>query len=672
MRVRLTTSDAGFEMEVLSELEFQGKPAWQRNAQASLVLNKPNEPKPLELEKLRADLPEATLAKAGETLVSPQETHLAFGPRWRVLQSRALGDGRGIADLALPSEASQDVGFGLHPALLDLATGWAMELIDGYKGEHLWVPLSYADIRIFRDLPSKIVSVVRSVRREGEAVRFDLTLCSPDGAVCAEIDGFSIKRLDDLSSLGRAPAPHLNEIEFEDNGMAQPLSAIEERLYHNISQGIRPDEGADAFARVMAMKVPQVTVSSLDLDALKAQASLDTAQSETSEGFERPDLDSDYVAPETEVERMLARIWQDLLGVSDVGVDDSFFDLGGHSLIAVRLFAQIKKAYRIEFPISILFEAPSIRKIASLIEAQIGPQDGDAGEVSAKSPERRFTHIVPMHEGAAGQKQPFFLVAGMFGNVLNLRHLAHLLGADRPFYGLQARGLYGDQEPHRSIEDAARDYIAELREVQPEGPYMLGGFSGGGITAYEMARQLEAEGEQINLIVLLDTPLPMRRPLEFIDRLYIQAAELKRGGVLYPFRWIARRVAWEISKRRAPEDTQVQAHQFHNAYIEAAFLEAVASYEVRAWNGNLQLYRPPLVGHWNVSQGKRVNSERAYILHDNDWTQHAPNVQVTEVPGDHDSMVLEPNVRVLAARMKEAIEEATNAPAPTPKKMAAE
>ncbi|MEP5152392.1 thioesterase domain-containing protein, partial [Planktotalea sp.] len=490
------------------------------------------------------------------------------------------------------------------------------------------------------------------------AVRFDITLCAPAGEVCAEIDGFSIKRIEDSASLAQSPLPQANEVEFDDAGTAQPLSPPEERLHHNISQGIRPEEGVVAFARAMSLGVPQITVSSLDLTALKAQSALDTAQEGESAGFERPDLDSDYAAPETEVERMLASMWQDLLGVSDVGIDDSFFDLGGHSLIAVRLFAQIKKAYRIDFPISVLFEAPTIRKISDLIEAQIGPQDASGDSPKPKAPERRFTHIVPMHEGAAGGKTPFFLVAGMFGNVLNLRHLAHLLGADRPFYGLQARGLYGDQEPHRSIEDAARDYISELREVQPAGPYMLGGFSGGGITAYEMARQLEEAGEQIDLIVLLDTPLPVRRPLEPIDRLYIQAAELKRGGLLYPFRWIARRVAWEISKRRPSELAQTQEHQFHNAEIEQAFLEAVAGYDVRSWNGNLQLYRPPLVGHWTVSAGRQVNSERAYVLDDNDWTQHAPNVQVTEVPGDHDSMVLEPNVRVLAARMKEAIEAA--------------
>jgi thioesterase domain-containing protein len=95
-----------------------------------------------------------------------------------------------------------------------------------------------------------------------------------------------------------------------------------------------------------------------------------------------------------------------------------------------------------------------------------------------------------MHQGEGGPKTPFFLVAGMFGNVLNLRHLAQLLGGDRPFYGLQARGLMATTAARRFAE-AATDYIAEMRQVQPQGPYLLGGFSGGGLIAWEIARQLE-------------------------------------------------------------------------------------------------------------------------------------------------------------------------------------
>jgi len=248
-------------------------------------------------------------------------------------------------------------------------------------------------------------------------------------------------------------------------------------------------------------------LSSLDLNALIAQAAqTDTDEQEDGQKFQRPQLDSDYVAPENAIEERLAAFWQDLLGVEQVGVEDSFFDLGGHSLIAVRLFAQIRKAYQVDFPISVLFEAPTIRKCAALIaERGVATDEGEEAAPSdaPAAPKRRFTHLVPMHSGEGGAKTPFFLVAGMFGNVLNLRHLAHLVGSDRPFYGLQARGLFGDEEPHRSIEAAATDYIAEMRQVQPTGPYMVGGFSGGGITAYEIAQQLTAQGEEISSVIML-------------------------------------------------------------------------------------------------------------------------------------------------------------------------
>jgi thioesterase domain-containing protein/acyl carrier protein len=355
----------------------------------------------------------------------------------------------------------------------------------------------------------------------------------------------------------------------------------------------------------------------------------------------------------------LAGFWQDLLGVGQVGVADSFFDLGGHSLIAVRLFAQIKKAYGVDFPISVLFEAPTIRTCAALLAARGVPVEEGAAPVAVAAPERRFTHLVPMHAGEGGPRTPFFLVAGMFGNVLNLRHLAHLLGTDRPFYGLQARGLYGDAAPHNDLVEAARDMIAEIRQVQPHGPYLLGGFSGGGITAYEIAQQLTAAGEEVLALVMLDTPLAQRRPLTRQDRAAIQWQELRAGGVAYPVRWLWNRVTWEISKRRhrdvAPQD---EAPQFHDAAIEAAFYEAIARYQTKPWQGPLALFRPPQVGKWQVAPGRWVSSERAYVLPDNDWTGFAPRIEVFEVPGDHDSMVLEPNVRVLAARIKRVIEAA--------------
>ncbi|MFY0623725.1 MAG: SDR family NAD(P)-dependent oxidoreductase [Pelagimonas sp.] len=668
VQIRLSRSDTGYGFDVLADATLNGRQGHALTAQASVSLLPLARPEPLDLDAIRARC-DAPLSVPGQKLTAAQEVHLAFGPRWKVLDARALGQGEGIADLSLPEIALEDACI-LHPALLDIATGWAMELIEGYQPTHLWVPVRYGRVRVHQDLPHQIVSWVRNAaenRADAETASFDITLCAPDGAVVMEITGFTIRKLESADILRSAPQITAAEIEFGDAQEGQPLSPAEERLTHNLSQGILPHEGVEAFHRALALNLPQVVVSSMDLDALTRQTAQSTSTTETKK-FDRPQLDGDYVAPENEIERQLVGFWETLLGVQNVGVEDSFFDLGGHSLIAVRLFAMVKKTFRVDFPISVLFEAPTIRKCAGLIADQVGLPDETSGvdagsEIRPREPSRRFTHLVPMHDGDGGARQPFFLIAGMFGNVLNLRHLAHMLGADRPFYGVQARGLFGGEAPHDSIAEAARDYISEMRQVQPYGPYMIGGFSGGGISAYEIAHQLEAMGEEVSLVVMLDTPLPQRRPLSRKDRLIIQMHKAREKGVFYPVIWAKNRIAWEFEKRRHVEETHV-AHGFHNAEIEAAFYRAIATYDVKPWDGRAVLFRPPLVGTWTVSEGRMVDEDRSYVTHDNDWGLYVPGVEVHEVPGDHDSMVLEPNVRVLAALMRDAIQQAETADEP--------
>ncbi|MEZ5913580.1 MAG: beta-ketoacyl synthase N-terminal-like domain-containing protein [Paracoccaceae bacterium] len=706
VRVQLPRSGAGYDFRV----ESDAGAGYRDNAQGELALLPMTPPAPVDLAALRARMGAPTRAETGTDtdpeprLVAAQEAHLNFGPRWRVLVETALGQGtgagpdggtgarEGLARLKLPVAAAADPGAGyrLHPGLLDLATGWAMALIAGYEAQHLWVPVSYQSVRVHAPLPAEILSWVRNAgaNRAGDATAtFDVTLMAPDGRVLVEISGFSIRRMEAAAGFaaaapGSAPAAKASAEEAE---AVRPLSPAEERLRHAIGQGIPPAEGARAFLGALAGTRAQVIVSSLDLPALVAETAAAASVPEASgQKFDRPALEGDYVAPENEVERRLAGFWEDLLGIGQVGVEDSFFDLGGHSLIAVRLFAQVKKTWNVDFPISVLFEAPTIRACAAMLAAQGVALDGEAGGAAGAkpagtgtgtgtggtpAPARRFTHLVAMHSGEGGPRPPFFLVAGMFGNVLNLRHLAHLLGTDRPFYGLQARGLYGDQEPHRSLVEAARDCIAEMRQVQPHGPYMVGGFSGGGITAYEIARQLVAAGEAVSALVMLDTPLPQRATLSLRDRLVMQWQNLKSGGLRYPLTWARNRIAWEIAKRRghAPEALEAPGAQFHDTAIEAAFLDSIAAYRVAPWDGPLTLFRPPLRGLWEVAPGRLVNSDRTYVLDDNGWTPHAPAITVIEVPGDHDSMVLEPNVRVLASRMKAVIAEAeARAPAAMP------
>jgi acyl transferase domain-containing protein/thioesterase domain-containing protein/acyl carrier protein len=680
LRVTLRPNDLGHALEVRSRVMHEGAPAWELHAQAQVSLVRISPPATLPLPEIEARC--ALRRQASPTgLVSPQERHLRFGPRWRVLREILWGRGEAVAELSLdPSFEHEADVYRLHPALLDLATGYAMDLIDGYDASALWVPVGYECVRVHGRLPSRIRSWARllgGASQAGGFAHFDLVLTDLDGSIAVEIRRFTIKKLDgglDLTQRAAQPAP--GELVREEQA-ARELTPAEEQLKRNLEQGILAAEGLDVFSRALASEAgPRILVSSLDLDGLLAQAKRATdAPRNEGDGarFARPDLESPYVAPRDDLERTVVGLYQDLLGVEMIGVDDSFFDLGGHSLIAVRLFAAIKKAYQAEFPISLLFEAPTVARIAERVREKVGVVGAARSEPGApadapSAPRARYRHLVAMHPGADSRsdrgsgERPFFLVAGMFGNVLNLRHLAHLIGSERPFYGLQARGLYGDETPHESFEEMARAYLEEMRTVQPEGPYLLGGFSGGGVTAYEMARQIVAGGDRVGLLVMLDTPIPQRPPLSARDRARIQLGEIQSKGPRYLGEWVERRTEWELQKIRrrlgTDEAPEPSSAEFHNERMEGAFRAALGRYQLARYDGDVLLYRPRLVPRWSFSDGTMIDKDRHYMSPDNGWTPWVRHLEVLEVPGDHDAMVLEPNVRVLAKRLKKAIESA--------------
>jgi acyl transferase domain-containing protein/thioesterase domain-containing protein/acyl carrier protein len=675
VRVRLIRSPEGYAVDIRSRVELDGRSGHVLHAQGNIEFADIAAPAPLDIAAIEARC--ADHRTASETgLRSPQEDHLNFGPRWRVLRAQAYGSGEGIARLSLSSEFAAEPGQGwrLHPALLDIATGWAMRLIPGWQPDRLWVPVSYERAVIHDVLPARVVSWVRGHSDNGAqaaVARFDVVLADEEGRVVAEIEGLSLRRME--GELHFESTTDRREIEFDTagataaDGAARSLSPAEARLHAALARGIRPAEGAEAFLAALRQPLPRLTISSMPIPALidvtaREAAAAHSADASGGAAFARPELDNDFVEPKTDIERTLVGFWQDLLGVEQVGTEDSFFDLGGHSLIAVRLFAMIRKTYKVDFPISILFEAPTIAACGQLIEDRIGPQESPEGQEAPKravSGGKRFKHLVPMHKSERADQPPFFLVAGMFGNVLNLRHLAQLVGRDRPFYGLQARGLYGDDAPHTTFEDAARDYIAEMRQVQSEGPWYIGGFSGGGLTAWEIARQLEAQGEEVALTVLLDTPLPMRPVLTKPDKAMIKLTELRKKGPGFLREWLESKIAWQKEKKRRRNQPEEDAsHQFHNSAVENAFRAALPGYDLQARDGTTILFRPPLDLHWRVTKGAWVSSAREYVLSDNAWGPFAPNLEVIEVPGDHDSMVLEPNVRVLATHLKAAMADA--------------
>jgi thioesterase domain-containing protein/acyl carrier protein len=194
-------------------------------------------------------------------------------------------------------------------------------------------------------------------------------------------------------------------------------------------------------------------------------------------------------ASQDETARQLARIWQDLLCVPSISLDQNYFDLGGDSPLAVQLFAQIEKVFKVKLPLATLFEAPTIEELAQILNRE--------------APASGWSPLVPIQ--LQGSRPPFFCIHGAGGNVLIYRDLSRDLGSDQPFYGLQSRGLDGGCAPLTRIEDMAALYVREIRRVQQHGPYFLGGYCLGGTIAFEVARQLQAKGEQIALLALFDT-----------------------------------------------------------------------------------------------------------------------------------------------------------------------
>ncbi len=202
----------------------------------------------------------------------------------------------------------------------------------------------------------------------------------------------------------------------------------------------------------------------------------------------RPETLAGQVDARDELEAQLVTIWQDVLKITPIGVTDDFFDLGVSSIGAARLFAEIEKRIGSQLPLGAVFQAPTIEKLAALVRGS--------------EPRNEWTSLIPVQTG--GSQAPFFCVHGGAGTVLHLQPLARALGRDQPFYAFQAQGLYGDRPPHATIEAMAAHYVVEMRTVQPQGPYLLGGYCFGAIVAWEMALQLHAAGQGVSLLAMFN------------------------------------------------------------------------------------------------------------------------------------------------------------------------
>lgn len=387
---------------------------------------------------------------------------------------------------------------------------------------------------------------------------------------------------------------------------------------------------------------------------------------------ERPETGRPFVAARTPLEDSLAQLWRDVLRIERIGVHDHFFELGGNSIQGAVLINRIQEALGERVYVVALFDAPTIAGLAhhlglacpdavrrlygpaSLPRSDSGSDARDGSEPGSNArpgPSELLVRLQP-----EGTKTPWFMVHPPGGIVVCYQALAQRLGRERPFFGIRSRGLHGEEHLPGRMEDMAAEYVAAVQQVQPTGPYLLGGWSVGGLVALEMARQLRAQGERILLLALLDSTPPSSPDAPHgddpsgreygLDLSFEALAELGPDEQL-PYLW-----QHALRLGLIESDVPVQVAQqvlndlkrlFHNHMVLAN------RYVAQPYPGPITLFRP-------TEAPFSVDTPR-----DRGWGRLAADVAVHFVPGQHHSMVKDPHVQVLARVLNACVERAEDA-----------
>ncbi|MDB5313855.1 MAG: mycocerosate synthase [Gemmataceae bacterium] len=373
----------------------------------------------------------------------------------------------------------------------------------------------------------------------------------------------------------------------------------------------------------------------------------------------------------TPLEEFLAGLWRERLGIDRIGVGDHFFEMGGSSLGAVQIIGRVREKLGRDVHLAALLDAPTVAGfVRHLCESHPdavsrafgagslpGPAPGangttrhTNGKPNAPAPDRREL-LVELQK--RGFRPPLFLVHPPGGIVVCYQALARHLGRDRPVYGIRARGVYGDETLPATLEEMAAEYVAAIRTVQPAGPYFVGGWSLGGVAAFEVARQLLATGEPVGQLVLLDTTLPFadvneqylggidRTGREYgFDMTLDELAALGPDDQL-PFLWEHVRKLGLIEEDAPPALVRQMLDDLKRLFH--AHVKLTTEYAVRPYPGRITLFRPndsPVAAAGPADRG---------------WGRVAAEVEVRFVPGQHHSMVKAPHVRTLARQLRRAL-----------------
>lgn len=328
-----------------------------------------------------------------------------------------------------------------------------------------------------------------------------------------------------------------------------------------------------------------------------------------------------FEKPTGRYEPRLARLYEEVLAVEPVGATDDFFDLGGHSLLATQLMLRIEDEFAQQLPISTVVKAPTVRELSALL----GQRTFGA----------RYNCLVQIQAGEKSKKTPLFCLHGNGGNALQFHRFASYLPADQPVYGFDPLGLEGDIRPHATIEQMSAHYLAEMKSVQSSGPYLLCGYSMGGLIALDIATRLRHAGEEVSLLALFDTDFPgiyeehvqpgWRARIALRSRLRRRLCQLQYHGHL-------------LRRQGAPSALATE-------YIQNQHLAAALRYRPQEYAGRITYFRA------DGREDRRPNPH-----HDGGWgrVRHA-EIEIYDIRGNH-CLIQEPYVGELARLMQRCLE----------------
>ncbi len=352
-----------------------------------------------------------------------------------------------------------------------------------------------------------------------------------------------------------------------------------------------------------------------------------------------------YISPRTDIEKLVADIWIEYLGVKKVGVHDNFFELGGHSLIAVQVMTRIEKETGKRLPLAALFETSTVEKLSQLLE------------IGAKS--ITWDSLVPIKP--KGNKMPLYMVHGAGLNVLLFNTLAMSMSPEQPVYGLQAKGLNGVDEPLSNIEDIAAYYIAAIMEQNPTGPYALAGYSFGGIIAFEMAKQFDKLGKEVKMLAMFDTYayksphfdpwlIKFYKRSRFFKDKVIYNASLKgsiKDTIIDKSTSIKRKFIRNYWKLRYGKDQKQTGFFGYSNKIDEMNIYAEKHYQLKPQNIAVEVFRA---------------ENRTFYMDDFEnlgWANYAmKGVNIHKIPGEHNTIFKSPNDKIFAGVLQKCLDEA--------------